>query len=163
SPDQIQQAFALLRQNETEIGSNVEDTRAQIVLLSHQTPKPGEEPSPRRRAIELLERLAQNTQGSGDDRFLLAKLYDADKAWDKADKSYRAAIAADPKNAALLSYYIRRLLQQNKLAEAVEPLKHLERLAPDAAGTVALRARHQFQSGEATRMMADLASFANGG
>src|SRR5262249_50407505 len=93
SPDQIQQAFALLRHNDTEIGTNVEYTRAQIVLLSPQTPKPGEEPSPRRRAIELLEKLAQNTQGSGDDRFLLAKLYDADKAWDKADKSYRGAIA----------------------------------------------------------------------
>ncbi len=162
-PEQFQQAFALLKLNESEIGANTEDTRAQVVLLSHQPPQANEQPSARRRAIELLEKLVQNPQAGREDRFALAKLYDADKAWDKADKNYKAVIAADPKNTATLSYYIRRLLQQNKLAEAVEPLKRLERLAPDAPGTVALKARHQFLSGESAKVMAELAAYAAGG
>lgn len=162
-PEQFDRAFELLKQNETEIGSNIEDTRAKVVLLSHQPPKSAGESSPRRRAIEILEKLLQNPQSSREDRFALAKLCDAEKAWDKADKNYRAVIAADPKNPAPLSYYIRRLLQQNKLAQASEPIRQLEKLAPDVVGTISLKARYQFLSGESERVVADLLAYANSG
>ena len=105
----------------------------------------------------------QNPQSSREDRFALAKLCDAEKLWDKAEKQYRAVIAADPKNPAPLSYYIRRLLQQNKLADAAEPIRQLERIAPDVPGAVSLKARFQFLSGQSDQVTTDLMAYANGG
>src|SRR5262249_28960304 len=92
SPEQFAKAFELLKQNEADVGPNIEDMRARVILLTHQPAKAGGEP-PRRQAIELLEKIVQHAQAGREDRFVLAKLYDTEGIWAKAEKQYRAVIA----------------------------------------------------------------------
>src|SRR5262249_21722575 len=78
NPEQFDRAFALLKQNETELGPNIEDMRARVILMTQQPAKTGAEVSPRRQAIELLEIIVQHAQAGREDRFVLAKLCDTD-------------------------------------------------------------------------------------
>ena len=155
-PEDFAKGFELLKQNEKECGPLIEDMRARVILLAHQPPQPGM-PSPRQQAIAVLEKIVPQTQATREDRFSLAKLYDAEKSWDKAEKLYRAVIDADPNNPAARTHYVRRLLQLGKLDKVALPLQDLQKLAPDAPATVNLTARYHYQTGEVERMLAVLA------
>jgi cellulose synthase operon protein C len=157
----FQRGFELLAKNEAELGSNLEDMRARVVLLSHEPPGNNTNPSPRRQAIDLLEKIVQSPQSVREDRFSLARLYDADKEWDKADKQYRAVIDSDPKDPGTLVHYVRRLLQLGKLEQASQPLARLEKLAPNDAATVALQARQHFLRGDIERTLLYLGDYVN--
>ena len=158
-PEQYERALQLLKQNETDLGPNLEDMRARVVLLTQQPPHRGEEVPPRRRALELLEKIVQRPDANREDHFALAKLYDSERNWFKAEKEYRAVIAADPKNPMPLAQLARRLLQLNKLSEAGEAVQQIEKLAPDTPLAANLRSRLQFQSGETERLLVGLTSF----
>ena len=97
-----------------------------------------------------------------EDRFSLAKLYDAG-AVDKAEAQYRAVIAADPKSPGPLSYFTRRLLQLDKIDLAAEPLARLEKLVPDSAMAVTLRGRFLFQRGEVEALVYHLKGYVGRG
>lgn len=155
-PEDFAKGFELLQKNESECGPLLEDMRARVILLAHQPPQPGRA-SPRQQAIALLEKIVPHSQATREDRFTLAKLYDAEKAWNKAEKLFRDVIDADPNNPAPRTHYVRRLLQLGKLDKAALPLQELRKLAPDAPATANLTARYHFQSGEIERMLAVLA------
>ncbi|HLW66380.1 MAG TPA: tetratricopeptide repeat protein [Gemmataceae bacterium] len=157
----FQRGYELLAKNESELGPNLEDMRAHVVLLSHEPPGSNTNPSPRRQAIELLEKIVQSPQSVREDRFSLARLYDAEKEWDKADKQYRAVVDADPKDPAALVHYARRLLQLGKLDQASPPLARLEKLAPNDAATVTLQARQHFLRGDIERTLLYLSDYVN--
>jgi tetratricopeptide (TPR) repeat protein len=154
-PEDFVRGFELLQQNERECGPLLEDMRARVILLAHQPPQ-GSGASPRQQAIAVLEKIVPQTQATREDRFSLAKLYDAEKAWDKAEKLYRSVIDSDPTNPAARTHYIRRLLQLGKLDKVSLPLQDLQRLAPDAPATVNLTARYHYQSGQIERTLAVL-------
>jgi tetratricopeptide (TPR) repeat protein len=156
---QFERALELLKQNEAEIGSNIEDMRARVILLTQQPPKPGAEATPRRQAIELLEKIVQHAQAGREDRFILAKLYDAERNWAKAEKQYQAVIAAEPRNPMLIAHLARRLMELGKLREAGEEVRKLEALAPGSPAHVGVRSRLQFLSGDTAALVADLTSY----
>jgi tetratricopeptide (TPR) repeat protein len=160
-PEQYVLAYKLLGQNEAELGPNLEDMRAQVVLLTQQPPRAGEETPPRRRALQLLEKIVQYPDANRDDHFALAKLYDAERNWVKAEKEYRFVIAADPKNPMPIALFARRLLQLGKLTESAQAVQQVDKLAPGTSLAANLRSRLQFQTGETERLLADLTSFAN--
>ncbi|HEV3146009.1 MAG TPA: tetratricopeptide repeat protein, partial [Gemmataceae bacterium] len=160
-PEAFQRGFELLAKNEAELGPNLEEMRARVVLLSHQPPAGNGSASPRRQAIELLEKVVQSPQSVREDRFSLARLYDAEKEWDKAEKQFRAVIDADPKDPAPLMHYARRLQQLGKLEQAFQPLARLEKLVPNDAATIALQARQHFLRGDIERALLYLGDYVN--
>jgi tetratricopeptide (TPR) repeat protein len=145
--EQFARGLELLRQNEAELGPNVEDMRAKVVLLSQQS-NVGSEPKPRQQAIALLEEIVRRGEASREDRFALAKLYDTERNWPKAEAYYRSVIAADARNPMPLAYLARRLLQQDKVPEAAECVRQLEALVPNSPMAVSLRSRVFYQSGQ---------------
>jgi tetratricopeptide (TPR) repeat protein len=159
TPEQYKRAFELLKQNEAEIGPNIEDMRARVVLLMQQPGKAGEEMTPRRQAIELLEQIIQHAQASREDRFVLAKLYDTEGNWAKAEKHYRAVIALEPRNPMPIAHLARRLLELEKLREASQEIVQVAKLAPNSPIHVNLRSRLQFRSGDTAALIADLTTY----
>jgi tetratricopeptide (TPR) repeat protein len=157
-PEQFRRSLELLKQNASEFGESIEDLRAKVVLLANMPPK-GDGTSPRQQAIGILETVIRHPQATVADRFSLAKLYDAEHDWAKAEEQYRAALTADPKNVAAWTYFVRRLLQLAKFDAAAEPLRQLEKLAPQAASTISLRSRWLFQRGETEKLLAQLQDY----
>jgi tetratricopeptide (TPR) repeat protein len=155
---QFARGFELLRQNEAELGPNVEDLRAQIVLWTQQ-PNTGSKPKPRQKAIEALEEMIRQGQAGREDRFVLAKLYDTEGNWDKAESHYRAVMVADPNNPLPRAYLIRRLLHRGKLAEVPELLQQLEKLGPNPALLAGLRSRYLFRSGQIAGVLEYLSTY----
>ncbi len=158
APEMFQRGFELLQQNEGEIGPSVEDVRAKVVLLSQQ-PHDGQTPTPRQRAIELLEQLVGRGEGNREDRFALARLHDVEGNWDKAEHYYRAVAASDPRNPMPLAHLTRRLLQKGKPGEAEALVKQIEGLAPGSVVTANLRSRVLFHLGQIDDLFAHLTSF----
>jgi tetratricopeptide (TPR) repeat protein len=158
TPEQFAKAFKLLKQNEAEIGPNIEDMRARVILLTQQPANAGEAP-PRRQAIELLEKMVQHAQSGREDRFVLAKLYDTEGDWAKTEKQYRALIAAEPRNPMPLAHFARRLLERGKLREASEEIRKLDDILPGSPIHANLRARFQFLSGDTAGLISDLTSY----
>src|SRR5262249_12902273 len=159
TPEQFDRAFALLKQNETELGPNIEDMRARVILMTQQPAKTGAEVSPRRQAIELLEIIVQHAQAGREDRFVLAKLGDPDGTWPKAKKYYRGVIAAEPRNPMPVAHLARRLLELGKLREASAEISKIEEMLPSSPVHANLRARLQFRMGDTVNLVADLTRY----
>ena len=158
TPEQFVRAFELLKQNEAEAGETTDDLRAKVIVLAHKPPT-DDGLAPRRQAIDVLEKMLKQPRAGLEDRFSLAKLYDAEREWDKAEAQYRAVLAADPRNPGPLSYYTRRLLQRDKTDQAAEPLGRLEKLIPDTAIAITLRGRYLFQRGEIEALLYHLNAY----
>jgi predicted Zn-dependent protease len=101
----------------------------------------------RERAIELLEGLDNSQALMADDVFVLALLYDAGGANDKATKLLNTLVTNNGQSAQYRAQYIQFLLRRREFAEAltqVEQLEELEKqrsLLPNTYGTVELRVR----------------------
>jgi cellulose synthase operon protein C len=133
----------------------VEDLRTEARVLAMQ---PGR--GPRRRAIDILERVLGRVSNKNDDLFLLTQLYEADGDWPKARDRMKTLLASDAKNPLYLAYYIRALIRRGETAEARTWLNRLEQADPNSPRTVEAKARLLKAQGKGDDAAALLTAFA---
>jgi tetratricopeptide (TPR) repeat protein len=98
-------------------------------------------PAQARRAIQILEQLAEHEPLTDDDQFLLAQLYEADGAWLKARERWQGLLAAQPANTVYLAQFAELTRRHGRTDEAKLLADRLERLDPKAFRTVEIKAR----------------------
>ncbi|GAB6166065.1 hypothetical protein JCM19992_20650 [Thermostilla marina] len=132
----LTQGLELIRQNLTSESARIQDQRAEAILLASH-PKY----QMRLRARKILEEVVANTnESTPQDRYILARLYMADRDVVNASRHMRALLAAAGDNPLYVRTYAQFLLEQGEVAEASVWTNRLEQLAPDDFSTVALRA-----------------------
>jgi tetratricopeptide (TPR) repeat protein len=145
----FREAVGLVEENLKQPGATVEDQRARALVLAAQ-------PSQRREAIRTLEESFTRLPATADERFLLARLYDADQNWTKARTQLLSLVSADNASPLHLAYYVDALVRRQEAREAALWLDRLEKLAANSWQTTQLRARLlvlQGQAGEAVRIL----------
>ncbi len=131
---QSKKALDLLDQNLRE-RKTPEDERARAILLASR-------PGGRRDSIRTLEASFNHLRPTPDEEFLLARLYEADRDWGRANEHFLALVGAKGGvNPSHLGYYIMALLRRKDANEAAVWLARLESLEPDSARTLGLKAR----------------------
>jgi cellulose synthase operon protein C len=151
---QSKKALDLLDQNLRE-RKTPEDERARAILLASR-------PGGRRDSIRTLEASFNHLRPTPDEEFLLARLYEADRDWDRANEHFLALVGAKGgANPSHLAYYIMALLRRKDANEAAVWLARLESLEPDSARTLGLKARVLYAQGQgeaASRLVEDYAA-----
>jgi tetratricopeptide (TPR) repeat protein len=132
----------------------VEELRARAKVLAFRNNRVA-----RRTAIRILQELDQREQLVPDDRYLLARLYEADGDWTQAHRQMRSLLASDDKNPLFLAYVVRALLRRGTTDEARPWFDTLEKLDPSGPATMELKARLLKQGGRAGDAVELLRSF----
>src|SRR5439155_5837970 len=113
-------------------------------------------------AIQLLEDVNRSQPLSAEERFLLAKLYEATNNRSKLKVNMLTLLASrEGKKPDYYAYYVRHLLRIGKLAEAQAWHKKLEALAPESNVAKEIRARIldiQGKQGQAAALLKDFAA-----
>lgn len=135
-------------------GKNVEDPDDLRVLA--QVLEAQKTDLQRKRAIDILESLADKNLASPDDRFRLAQLCERSGDWPRAREKYRelnsrTKILPEMETLNHRSYYVAALVDgllrhhqsgdEQNLAEAKKLVDEIKQLQPDALGTVQLQVR----------------------
>jgi cellulose synthase operon protein C len=134
-------------------------------------------PAYRKKAIEVLEKLSDDRLASGEDRFLLARLYDANGEWEKARAEYRRLldeskqvdtpqkrnlrIAQVVHYANQLIEHIRSSANQEEINEAQALVDELKKTQPDAFNVLSLQARLDKAQNKADGAIAKLKEIAD--
>jgi len=136
--ENLQKGLELIRQNRAAGRTpTIQDLRAEALLLTAHPQR-----KKRLEGRELLEKVvAESPEATADDRFVLAQLYMADNDVVNAARHMRSLLAARGDDPRYLRAYVAFLLDQSQLSEAEAWLGRLEKLAPEAFSTLALRAR----------------------
>jgi tetratricopeptide (TPR) repeat protein len=117
----------------------LDDRRARAEVLALQPLR-----SQRRRAIQILEQIAEDEFLTASDLYLLGQLYDADGDWSRS-RAYLQKLMTTNDGSPLYSkyilYYTHALLRHGQAAEAQIWLGRLEQRQPDSPGTIELKAR----------------------
>jgi len=146
---QFREAVGLVEENLKQPGAAAEDHRARALVLAAQ-------PSRRRDSIRALEESFAKLPASADERFLLARLYDAEQNWSKARAELLNLVSVSRPSPLHLAYYVDALLRRQETREAAHWLHKLEKLEADSWQTTQLRARllvHQGKAAEAVRLL----------
>jgi tetratricopeptide (TPR) repeat protein len=150
---QSKDALDLLDQNLRE-GNEPEDERLRAVVLAL---RPGE----RKDSIRTLEASFARLRAAPDEDFLLARLYEADQDWDRANEHFLAVVGVKGgANPLHLAYYIQYLVRRANVKEAAAWLRRLEAMDPDSGRTLGVKARVlqvQGQGEAAGRLVQDYA------
>jgi tetratricopeptide (TPR) repeat protein len=117
------------------------------------------QPGGQRDAIRVLEDLARRSPPTPDERFLTARLYEASGNWPKARELLRSALASDENNPAYLTALTRGLLIHGQASDAEPWLARLEKLQPQSAQAVELKARVLAAQGKANEAVALLKGY----
>lgn len=136
--DNLQKGLELIRQNRSAGRTpNIQDLRAEAILLtSHPQRKK------RLEGRDLLEKVVKESpQATPDDRFVLAQMYMADGDVVNAARHMRTLLATRGDDPRYLRAFVAFLLDQGQVAEAEIWQNRLEKVAPDAFPTLALRTR----------------------
>jgi tetratricopeptide (TPR) repeat protein len=149
-----EQALKLLDENAAR-RNDPEDERVRALVLAA---RPGE----RRRAIRILEDSFARLLPGAYERFLLARLYEADRQNDKADQTFQDLVHSEDgrDNTYFLSQYIYFLLRNGKTEDADRWLAGLEAREPQSIRAIELRARVLSAKGkgdQAARLIVGLA------
>lgn len=131
----------------------------------------------RKEAIAVLEKLRDDGQATGEDRFLLARLHGADGDWAKAQAEYRE-LMREPESAATPQEINRRVVwvvqyaseliariqgegDQRDASEAQELIDRLRKIQPDAFNVLALQARLDKARGQIDKAVAEIKTIAD--
>ncbi|MGQ9504587.1 MAG: tetratricopeptide repeat protein [Thermogutta sp.] len=155
--ENLQKGLQLIRQNRAAGGAaTIQDLRAEALLLTAHPQR-----KKRLEGRDLLEKvLAESPEATADDRFVLAQLYMADGDVVNAARHMRSLLAARGDDARYLGTYVSFLLDQSQLAEAEAWQVRLEKVAPEAFTTLALRARLLTAQGRYDQAIQRLQEFA---
>lgn len=129
----FQEALSLLEINLQEQGIAPDDERARALVLATQ-------PSRRREAIELFERLNKAQNLRAGEQFRLAQLYEAAGEWPKARSQFRTLATGKIKNPFYVSYFAQRMIDRGELAGAEVLVRELEAMDPKSWRTAAVKA-----------------------
>jgi tetratricopeptide (TPR) repeat protein len=114
----------------------IEEQRVHALALAQQKGR-----KPRREAIRLLEAVNEREPLVGDDRLLLARLYEADGDWPRARERMVSVLRAQPENPLYLSSYARSLVSRKEFREAENLLAKLEKVEAGSWRTLEIKAR----------------------
>jgi tetratricopeptide (TPR) repeat protein len=148
-----EEALALLDQNRSASGEASDDSRARAVVLALR-------PQSQSEAIRILENLGRSQPLTGDEQFLLARLYQARGDWLKTRDRLRALVTQHGDNPAYLAFTVRSLLDRNETDEALFWLGKLERVEQDPARLVELRAHALHKQGRTTEALDAVRTYA---
>ncbi len=130
----------------------------------------------RKEAIAVLEKLRDDGQATGEDRFLLARLHGADGDWAKAQTEYRE-LMREPESAATPQEINRRVVWvvqyaseliariqgegesedgRRDASEAQDLIDRLRKIQPDAFNVLALQARLDKARGQIDKAVAEI-------
>ncbi len=130
----------------------------------------------RKRAIEILETLADKNQATSEDRFTVARLYEAIGQWQKAQEKYRELnlrtrnlrdMETLNRRPLYIAQFASNILQHCKagdnpeLAEAQELVDELKLLQPAALGTLVLQVEIYRVRNEIDRAAESIQAFAS--
>ena len=149
----FREALALLEENQ-KAGGSVFDRRVKALVLATR-------PAYRREAIELLEATSSQGTPSPEIQFGLARMYEADGRWDLAAVQMQRLLQAPEPNPDHIAYYVAALLRHNEADRAQVWVDRLQKVRPDATGTVELQARVTRARGgrlQAVRLLLDHAT-----
>jgi tetratricopeptide (TPR) repeat protein len=150
---QFREAEALLEANVKEAGETTEDRRTRALVLATQ-------PGHRGEAIRLFESLSSGRALPPDVRFLVARLYEADGNWPRAEAQLVALLGEHGSTPAYLAYYAGALLRHQQADRAAEWVGRLERVRPGSFEAAELRARVLYAQGRRADAIAVLTAFA---
>lgn len=154
------QAMALLnlsadlQANALDTGGTIDDERARAAVLASRHSR-----QLQRRAVAILEKMAEQRALKPEDEFLLAQLYDALGKSSKGRDRILHLLTSDRDNPRYVTYYIRSLLDRKEVDQAAEWLSHLEN-APATFEVAEIKARvyqAQGSADQATRVLRDWA------
>lgn len=154
-PREADRALALLEENRRGSTESAEDqcTRALVLALR---PGRGEE------AVGLFEDLARRQPLAPEERFVLAKLYEAEGNWRRARETFLSLAASPDVQPLHLSHYVNSLLVRGETEEAQLWLARLEKIEPDSPRTVDLKTRLLHRQGKTDEAVALVREFARG-
>jgi len=155
--ENLQKGLELIRQNRTAgRTATIQDLRAEALLLTAHPQR-----KKRLEGRDLLEKVVKESpQATADDRFILAQLYMADGDMVNAARHMRTLLATRGDDPRYLRAYVAFLLEQNQLSEAEAWQGRLEKVAPEAFATLALRARLLTLQGRYDEAIGKLLEFA---
>jgi tetratricopeptide (TPR) repeat protein len=131
----FKKALAALDENKKSPGETTDDVRARANVLATRAEH-------RKEAIGLLKRLTTGQSPREADKWLLARLYDADGDWGQAEVLLLSLVnSPTAKEPAYFAFYVDRLLSRKETARAERWLDKLVQAAPNTLGTKVLRAR----------------------
>ena len=111
-------------------------------------------------AIRLLEEVVRREPGAAEDRFVLARLFEIEGDWAKADAQMRRLIDNNPSVPAYHIRYILALLRNKRAGETGPWLDRLEKLQPEAPLVQQLRAMALSEQGKGDEAVELLRTFA---
>jgi tetratricopeptide (TPR) repeat protein len=134
---QLEDALKLLKENRSEDGEvSADDLNLEIALLTNRP-----EPTSWRRAIKLLDQLAEQQPLTTAERLQRAELKEKVGDWDAARNELVALVASPKTPPAYVALLIEKLIKHNETSTAGTWLRRLERATPDSAITIALQAK----------------------
>lgn len=155
--ENLQKGLELIRQNRSAgRAATIQDLRAEALLLTAHPQR-----KKRLEGRDLLEKVVKESpQATADDRFILAQMYMADGDVVNAARHMRTLLATRGDDPRYLQTYVAFLLDQNQLSEAEAWQGRLEKVAPEAFATLALRARLLTAQGRYEEAIKRLTEFA---
>jgi tetratricopeptide (TPR) repeat protein len=129
----IREALALLDQNPPGAEAGADEPARLLVLAAR--------PAGRTEALAALDARKAGPPLTAEQRYRLARLYDAEGDWPRARALLFELLDADGYNPAYLTFFIDGLLRHDEASEAGPWLTRLEKAAPDAPRTKELRAK----------------------
>jgi hypothetical protein len=134
-------ALALIDRNRQDQREAVADGRARAFVRASR-------PSQRRQALRDLEQTVALRVLSPEEKYRLAKLYEAENDWLKAQAQLLSLLETDPRNPVYLAHHIAGLFQRGETDAVRVWLPKLERIEPDSARTRDFRNRLKGLAGE---------------
>jgi tetratricopeptide (TPR) repeat protein len=120
------------------------------------------DPARRRQAIQILEKLRDRRAADPTDLLVLAGLYETSEDWERAQTTYRDAIAANPLDARPHVAYIQALLRRKVAADQILPwIDRLEKTHGQSPRSIQLRAlvlKGEKKDDQAIAVVTDFAS-----
>jgi tetratricopeptide (TPR) repeat protein len=127
----VKEALALLEQNRRG-DEAVADRRTRALVEATRTGQ-------RKQALQALDGLPTGPPPTPEERFRLAKLFEAEDDWPRAHAQLQELLAPDGYNPVYLTCLLQGLLCRRQVHEARPWLARLERVAPDSPQTKAFR------------------------
>jgi tetratricopeptide (TPR) repeat protein len=142
----LEEALALIGQNALADGTLAsEDAQLEISLLANRP-----EPTSWTRAIDVIERLAEQQPLSTGQRMTLAGLLEKVGRWNEAREELMSIVSAPNAPPAVVGMLVEKLIDHDELENARTWLKRLATTAPTAPVTLALEARLAMASNDRT-------------
>jgi tetratricopeptide (TPR) repeat protein len=127
-------ALALIDQNRRGEDEAVADRRARAFVRAFKV-------SQRRQSLRELEATLNLQILTPEDKYRLAKLYEAEKDWPKAQAQILSLLETSRRNPVYLAHYVGTLIQRGELEAARVWFARLERIEPSSPRANDLRAR----------------------